>query len=118
MEDHFDLKVKEEDNCIIFYTSGYINNQAGELIARRCFEYIDMGENHFVINMENSNMINSIGISKLIEIIKRLMEGKGSLSFCNLTPTIAKTFNIMGLTQYAKIYPREEDAIQQIAASN
>jgi anti-anti-sigma factor len=114
MEDQFDLKIKEADNYCILYTSGYINNQAGEQIATCCFEYIGMGKQHFIINMEESNMINSIGISKLIEIIKKLMGGSGTLSFCCLTPTIAKTFKIMGLTQYARIFEMEDEAVQQL----
>ncbi len=40
-----------------------------------------------------------------------MLEIDGKLAFCNLTPTIEKTFNIMGLTQYADIYPDEESAI-------
>ena len=40
----------------------------------------------------------------------------GKLSFCCLTPTIEKTFHIMGLSQYAGIYPDEENAVGTLTA--
>jgi anti-anti-sigma regulatory factor len=42
------------------------------------------------------------------------MDEKGKLAFCNLTPTIAKTFEIMGLVQYASVYPDREAAVTAI----
>ena len=46
---------------------------------------------------------------------KRQLEIDGRLAFCSLTPTIEKTFNIMGLTQYASIYSDEETALANLA---
>jgi hypothetical protein len=39
-----------------------------------------------------------------------MMDRKGTLAFCHLTPTIDKTFRIMGLAQYAGMYGSEEEA--------
>ena len=43
------------------------------------------------------------------------MDRKGKLAFCGLTPTIDKTFRIMGLAQYAAIYPTEADAVRAVS---
>ncbi len=43
-----------------------------------------------------------------------MLEVEGKLAFCALTPTIEKTFHIMGLAQYASIYPDEGSAVAQI----
>ena len=40
-----------------------------------------------------------------------MIEIDGRLAFCNLTPTIDKTFHIMGLAQYTTIYADEEAAL-------
>jgi anti-anti-sigma regulatory factor len=40
-----------------------------------------------------------------------MIEIDGKLGFCCLTPTIEKTFHIMGLAQYAPIFPNEEAAV-------
>ncbi len=73
---------------------------------------IDGGEKNLLLNLEGTKIVNSIGISILIEIIERLLDIGGKLGFCNLTPTISKTFHIMGLTQYAAIYDDEERGVQ------
>ena len=57
--------------------------------------------NKVVIDLEKSKMINSIGISYLLEIIETLNQKEGKLVFVNLDPTIEKTFKIMGLFQFA-----------------
>jgi hypothetical protein len=61
-----------------------------------------------------NEIVNSIGISILIEIIEKMIEKGGRLSFCCLTPVIQKTFQIMGLAQYAAIFPDEESAVREL----
>ena len=46
--------------------------------------------------------------SILIEIIEKLQAVDGSLGYYNLAPIVDKTFNIMGLTKYSKIYQNED----------
>ena len=57
-------------------------------------------------------MVNSIGVSILIEVIEDLQGVNGKIGYYNVAPIVEKTFNIMGITNYSKIYTSEEDAIQ------
>ena len=52
------------------------------------------------------------GIAIILEVIEKTLERKGSFSFCGVSPTVAKTFQIMGLLQLSRIYATEEDALQ------
>lgn len=111
------LKLTVEDRkgeLAVIYTDGYINNQGGEEIARVAYELIDNGHKKLLLNLARTKIVNSIGISILIEIIEKMLEIDGRLAFCSLTPTIEKTFNIMGLTQYASIYSDEEAALANL----
>ncbi len=113
------LKLTVDDQrggLAVIYTDGYINNQGGEEIARVAYELIDKGQKHLLLNLAGTKIVNSIGISILIEIIEKMLEIDGKLAFCSLTPTIEKTFHIMGLAQYAAIYPGEDEAVQDLAA--
>ena len=112
------LKVKLDlrDGLAVIYTEGYINNQGGEEIARVADQAIQQGRKFVLLNLVGTKIVNSIGISILIEIIEKLLEIEGRLAFCNLTPTIEKTFNIMGLTQYADIYADEETAVGKLGS--
>jgi anti-anti-sigma factor len=100
----------------ILWTDGYINNQGGEEIAKEAYRHLDAGARALIMNLEKTRIVNSIGISILIEVLERVMDKKGVLAFCGLTPTIDKTFRIMGLAQYASIYPTEEEALQAVSA--
>ncbi len=46
--------------------------------------------------------------------MEKLLEDKGQLAFCNLTPTISKTFEIMGLVQYATVFPDRDTAQSEL----
>jgi len=47
-------------------------------------------------------------------VLERTLEVKGTLAFCSLTPSIAKTFQIMGLAQYARIFPDRSTALGEL----
>jgi len=89
----------------VISAAGYINNEGGQAIADAASELMDQGCGTLLIALDGTRIINSIGVSILLEIMEKLIEGKGTLAFCNLTPTISKTFEIMGLVQYATVYP-------------
>ena len=115
MSETLKLTVDRRDALAVIYTEGYINNQGGEEIAREAFKLIDDGEKTLLLNLSGTKIVNSIGISILIEIIERMLEIEGRLAFCALTPTIEKTFHIMGLTQYASIFADEESAVGELS---
>ena len=68
----FTLTSKNKDGLLIIETNGYLNNIGGEEIAKVCNENIDSGTKKILLNLENSKVVNSIGVSILIEIIEKL----------------------------------------------
>ncbi len=99
------------DGLGLIAAAGYINNEGGQAVADAATDLAGRGCTSLLIDLEGTRIINSIGVSILLEIMEKLMEGEGALAFCNLTPTIAKTFEIMGLDQYARVYPDRESAV-------
>ena len=114
MTETLKVTLDRRDRLAVIYTEGYINNQGGEEIARAAYELIDEGHKSLLLNLQGTKIVNSIGISILIEIIEKMLEIDGRLSFCCLTPTIEKTFHLMGLSQYAGIFPDEETAVSEL----
>ena len=98
----------------ILHTKGYINNVGGEEIATRAYELLDAGCKTLLLDLRETKIVNSIGISILIEIIEKAMERNGRVAFCCLTPVIHKTFQIMGLANYAMIFDNEEAAMKEL----
>ncbi|HUP50573.1 MAG TPA: STAS domain-containing protein [Thermoanaerobaculia bacterium] len=111
MTEELRVSVERRPPGAILYTKGYINNVGGEEIANRAYELMDDGVQTLLLNLKETKIVNSIGISILIEIIEKMMEKGGRIAFCCLTPVIHKTFQIMGLANYATIYESEEAAV-------
>jgi anti-anti-sigma factor len=116
MTESLKLTIDRRDGLAVIYTEGYINNQGGEEIARAAYSLLEEGYRTVLLNLTGTKIINSIGISILIEIIEKMIEVQGKLAFCSLTPTIEKTFHIMGLAQYASIFQDEAAAVGGLGA--
>ena len=114
MTEELRVAVERRPAGAILYTKGYINNVGGEEIANRDYELMDEGVQTLLLNLKETKIVNSIGISILIEIIEKMMDKGGKISFCCLTPVIHKTFQIMGLANYATIYDSEEAAVSEL----
>jgi len=108
----FSLSTSVNGDVVIIKTSGYLNNIGGEKIADACYKEIDNGKNLFLLDLEGSKVVNSIGVSILIEIIEKLQEVDGKLGYFNLAPIVEKTFTIMGLTKYSTVFSNESEALE------
>ncbi len=111
----FSLNVREEGDIVIIETTGYLNNVGGEKVSEACYEKMDGGKKHFLLNLEKSKVVNSIGVSRLIEVIEKLQDVDGKLGYYNLAPIVEKTFNIMGLTKYSTVYYSEAEGLAGMA---
>ena len=113
----FELKVARQDGRLaVLEVAGYINNEAGEAIAQQSRQLLQGGHRTLLLDLQATRIINSIGISLLLEVLEKVIEIKGTLAFCSLSPSIGKTFHIMGLAQYARIFPDRTTALAELAS--
>ena len=116
MEQPFTLSSELRDNCLIITTSGYVNNVGGEAIAEEFGKHFENGVKQIVINLADSKVVNSIGMSFLIEIIEQLQEVDGKLIFTNVEPAVEKMLKIMGLFNFAGNEKNVDDALAALAS--
>ena len=110
MKMDFSLESNLENNVLIIKTEGYINNDGGEKILNEFETHLKNGVVKVLIDIENSKVVNSIGISYLIEIIEKLNDKNGTLYFCNLDSAVEKTFTIcipilLSISKFVKRLP-------------
>ena len=117
MEQPFSLASEVRDNRLIITTSGYVNNVGGETIAREFDKHFEGGTKHVVINLGQSKVVNSVGMSFLIEIIEKLQDVDGKLVFTDLDPAVEKMLAIMGLFQFAGKEKSVEDALASFSSA-
>jgi anti-anti-sigma factor len=114
MEAEFKLTSEVQGAVLVMHTEGYINNDGGEQIAKEFEKHFANGLKKVVINLEKSKVVNSIGVSFLIEIIDQLNDEDGKLVFTNLDSGIEKMLTIMGLFNYAGKEHTVESAINNL----
>jgi len=68
-----------------------------------------------VINLEQSKVVNSIGMSFLLEIIEKLQDVQGRLVFTNMDPAVEKMLTIMGLFEFAGKAPNVDEALKSFS---
>jgi len=102
MSTDFNLVTELHDKTLVLKTEGYINLIAGEQIVEEFSKHFSSGINRLIMDLEKSRVVNSIGVSCLIEIVEKLIQVNGKLFFINLDPSIEKTFDLMGLFQFAE----------------
>lgn len=115
MEQSFSLTSELRNNCLVISTVGYVNNVGGEGIAKEFNRHFETGTKHVIINLAQSKVVNSIGMSFLIEIIEQLSEVDGKLIFTNLDPAVDKMLAIMGLFKFAGKEPTVESALKHFS---
>jgi anti-anti-sigma factor len=101
MDQPFTLTSEVRGTSLIIATSGYVNNIGGEAIATEFDRHFQNNVKHIIINLAQSKVVNSIGMSFLLEIIEKLQEADGKLVFSNLDPAVDKMLTIMGIFQFA-----------------
>jgi anti-anti-sigma factor len=73
----------------------------GEAIAAECNKHFENNVHQIVINLEQSRVVNSIGMSFLLEIIEKLQDVQGKVIFTNMDPAVDKMLTIMGIFEFA-----------------
>jgi len=101
MDQEFTLTSELRDNRLVVTTSGYVNNVGGEAIAAEFDKHFENGVKEVVINLAGSKVVNSIGMSFLLEILEKLQDSEGKLVFTNLDPAVEKMLTIMGIFNLA-----------------
>lgn len=113
MEAEFKLTSELNNDVLVMHTSGYVNNEGGEKISREFSQHFEKGIKKVIIDLKESKVVNSIGISFLIEVIEKLNEKNGKLIFTNLESAIEKTLTIMGLFSFAGKETTVESALKK-----
>lgn len=116
MEQPFSLTSEVRDKCLVIATSGYVNHVGGEAIAREFARHFETGTTKVIVNLAQSKVVNSIGMSFLIDMVDQLNDAGGKLVFSNLDPAVDKMLTIMGLFQFAGRAKNVDDALASLAS--
>lgn len=102
----------------VVYPKGYLNNLSGESLVRECGAYIGKGTTKIVVNFSEIDLINSIGISLLLQIIEDIRNIKGTICCTDMSKFLRDTFEMLGLIKHILVFPTESDALKYLKAGS
>ena len=114
----FSVVSRLEGDIAIVYPKGYLNNLSGESLVIECGIYIGKGITKIVVNFSGTDLINSIGISLLLQIIEDLRNIRGTICCTNMSKFLRDTFEMLGLMQHMLVFPAESDALKHLNSGN
>ncbi len=111
MINHAEIRLKMTDGAAVLYPGPYLNQLRGESIENRCRDLLACGIKHLIINFEETELINSIGISILLGVIETVRNAEGRLLLSNLSSSNRDLFDVLGLLPRLHIETTEEQAL-------
>lgn len=109
-----EIKSKVIEDVGVIYPGLYLNQLRGELIEERCHEMLAQSVRRIVINFEETELVNSIGISILLGVIEAVNEMSGELILSNLNASNRELFDMLGLFSYVRVEDFEEHALAKL----
>jgi len=114
----FSVASRLAGDTAVIYPKGYLNNLSGESLVVECGNYIGKGIAKIVVNFGETDLINSIGISLLLQIIEDLKNIQGTICFTNMSKLLRDTFEMLGLIKHMIVFPLESDALKYLKATD
>ena len=112
----FSVTSRLAGDAAVIYPKGYLNSLSGESLVNECGIYIGKGITKIVVNFSETGLINSIGISLLLQIIEDLRNIEGTICCTNMSKFLQDTFEMLGLIQHMQVFPDESDALKYLNA--
>ena len=93
---------KAGNTWVVVESPRYFDGNTGQKVLDVVKKLVDGGVIRIAFDMTETQVVNSVGVSRLIEIVE-LCDGKaGGVVFCTTRPILLKTFKIMGLLLKAR----------------
>jgi anti-anti-sigma factor len=107
-----EIRTKIVEGAAVIYPGPYLNQLRGEDIESRCQELLARGVRRIVLNFEETELINSIGISILLGVIEAVNEARGILMLSNLSASNRELFAMLGLMSHIRVEETEQSALE------
>lgn len=113
------LRVKSRrlnDGAGVIELIGEVDVYSAAQAKQSMHELIDSGANHLVIDMNNTDYLDSTAMGVLVGVLKKVAENGGWVRLVGLKPRVRRLFEITRLDQILPIFDSEEQALADLAA--
>ena len=110
------MKERQVESIVILYPKGYLTggDETDEL-ERKIKELGDGGNKHLIINLAETQHLNSTALGVLISAHSNYVRRAGHMKLCAVDNRIQNIFVITKLSLVFDVFPTEEQAIASFA---
>lgn len=99
------LESKEGDGNVVVFLKGYLNESGGELLEQECRSLLGRGFRDLQLDFAGASMVNSIGISYLLDVIEGAQQGQARLELVRVPEEIRMLFELLGISGRVPVRP-------------
>lgn len=90
----------------VVYADDYLNKLTGEKIERECRLRLEEGCTELVVDLSQTEIVNSIGVSILLGVIDSAANAGAKVVFSEVNENTVELFDMLGVTRHAAIVNR------------
>ncbi|RME73747.1 MAG: anti-sigma factor antagonist, partial [Chloroflexi bacterium] len=114
MTDEVKVSVRWEGKTAILDLIGDLTNFAEETVNHAYRTVSENGADNIILNFRENDYINSAGIAIVIGVVTEARKRNQHLALSGLSTHFQKIFRMVGLTQYADLYPTVGEALSAL----
>lgn len=104
------MEITEHGDCAIIYPRGYLNGPVGEELDDACASLARKGHDKIIINFNNIETINTMGIANLVSVLEKIGHRNGVVCFSNLLSTNRQILDVLDISRAVLIFEDETEA--------
>ena len=114
MEIRIDVRPKSNDVTLVVLR-GEIGTETVNQFKDKIDQIVADGKNKLVMDFQEVNYLNSMGLGVVAATLKKVKKNKGDLKLINLSPAVQELFELTRLTKVFEIFDSEEDAVKSFS---
>lgn len=112
MGENLTITLRRRENAYILDLVGDVTIAAQDDLDRAYRTAIEAGPQTLVLNLAGCDYVTSNGLAIITALLTQARREGRRVCLIGLTPHLQKLCRMMGLANYAEIYPNEQDALQ------
>ncbi len=114
MELKIDVKPRG-DGVTVVVLRGEIGTETVNQFKDRIDQLVAEGQTKLVMDFQEVNYLNSMGLGVVAATLKKVKKSKGDLKLIRLSPAVQELFELTRLTKVFEIFESEEEALKSFA---
>ncbi len=115
MSPRFLVEIKHSGSITIINVEGEVDVYTGHELGNVFRQVIDNGDLNFILNLENTNYIDSTGLGIIAYAARNISEKEGKINVINVKPQVKKIFDMSGLSKKnINFFDEELDAVRDL----